>query len=127
MKNLILPLSIMVISTPAHAEGPQSAVETLAAAMADGDRAAVEAAFTEDAGYSYSLEGDLTRGTGFDTWVQSDITGPGSIFIIESATVEGNQVDALVRWGRGGTASTPARYVFVVEGGLIDAWRMTGR
>ena len=95
--------------------------------MAAGDAAVVEAAFTADAGYAYSLDGDLTRGDCFDAWVTSDITGPRSLFSIESATVTGDTVDALVLWGRAGNATTPARYVFTVIDGKIDSWRMTGQ
>lgn len=127
MRRLMLSLSLLALSAPAFAEGPQDAVDALIAAMAAGDAAGVEAAFTEDAGYAYSLDGDLTRGDGFDAWVTSDITGPGSQFSIESATVTGDTVDALVLWGRGGNATTPARYVFTVVDGKIDSWRMTGR
>lgn len=127
MKRFFLSISVLSLSSPAFAEGPQDAVDALIAAMAAGDAAVVEAAFTEDAGYAYSLDGDLTRGDGFDAWVASDITGPGSQFSIESATVTGDTVSALVLWGRGGNATTPARYVFTVVDGKIDSWRMTGR
>jgi hypothetical protein len=126
MPRFSLLLALLTLATPAFAEGPQDAVNALVTAMAADDAAAVEAAFTEDAGYAYSLEGDLTRGDGFDAWVASDITGLGSIFVIESATVTSDTVDALVLWGRG-TASSPARYVFTVVDGRVDSWRMTNR
>jgi hypothetical protein len=126
MPRFSLPLALLTLATPAFAEGPQDAVDALVTAMVAGDTAAVEAAFTEDAGYAYSLDGDLTRGDGFDAWVASDITGPGSIFVIESAAVTSDTVDALVLWGRG-TASSPARYVFTVVDGKVDTWRMTSR
>lgn len=127
MKRLFLSISFLCLSSPAFAEGPQDTVDALIAAMAAGDASVVATAFTEDAGYAYSLDGDLTRGDGFDAWVMSDITGPGSQFSIESATVTGDTVDALVLWGRGGNATTPARYVFTLVDGKIDSWRMTGR
>jgi hypothetical protein len=126
MKSLTYGLAFLTLSSPAFAEGPQDAVDALVAAMAAGDAAAVEAAFTPDAGYAYSLDGGLTRGDGFDAWITSDITGPGSVFVIESAAVEGDTVDALVLWGRG-SATSPARYVFTVLEGKVDSWRMTSR
>jgi hypothetical protein len=124
MKHLLLTLSVLIPGT-AFAD-PKPAVEALVTAMTAGDAAAVEAAFTPDAGYAYSLDGALTRGDGFDAWIASDITGPGSVFVIESDTVTGDTVDAMVLWGRG-DATTPARYVFTVVDGRIDSWRMTGR
>lgn len=127
MKRLFFSISFLALSLPAFAKGPQDAVDALIAAMAARDATVVETAFTEDAGYAYSLDGDLTRGDGFDAWVTSDITGPKSQFSIESATVTGATVDALVLWRRGGNATTPARYVFTVVDGKIDSWRMTGR
>jgi hypothetical protein len=126
MKRLTLSLTLLALSTPSRAAGPQDAVDALIAAMTAGNAAAVEAAFTPDAGYSYSLDGDLTRGDGFDAWITSDITGPGSIFVIESATVTDATVDALVLWGRG-EANGPARYIFTVVDGKVDSWRLTGR
>jgi hypothetical protein len=101
-------------------------VDALIAAMAAGDAAAVNAAFTPDAGYAYSLDGELNRGDAFDGWIASDITGPGSKFVIESATEANGTVDALVLWGRG-EPSTPARYVFTIVDGKIDSWRMANR
>lgn len=133
MKHLLLATSLaasLAVSAhvaPEFAESPQDAVDALVAAMAAGDAAAVMAAFTQDAGYAYSLDGALTRGDGFDAWVASDITGPRSQFAIESATVEGDRVDALVLWGRGGAMTSPARYVFTVVDGKVDSWRMAGR
>ncbi|MGL4239047.1 hypothetical protein [Tabrizicola sp.] len=127
MKRFTLSVAFLALTTPAFATGPQDAVDALIAAMASGDAATVEGSFTPDAGYAYSLDGNLTRGDGFDGWITSDITGPGSQFMIESATVTGDTVDALVMWGRGGSMTSPARYVFTVEGGKIDSWRMTNR
>jgi hypothetical protein len=119
--------ALIDLTTTASTVSPaRAAVEALIAAMAAGDAAAVNAAFTEDAGYAYLLDGDLNRGDAFDGWIASDITGPGSTFIIESATETEGTVDALVLWGRG-EPSTPARYVFTVVDGKIDGWRMTGR
>jgi hypothetical protein len=126
MKRFTLPLAFLAFTSPAFAD-PKEAVTALIEAMAAGDAATVEASFTPDAGYAYSLDGDLTRGDGFDAWITSDITGPGSQFMIESETVTGDTVDALVLWGRGGNMTTPARYVFTVEEGKIDSWRKTGR
>jgi SnoaL-like domain len=127
MTRFTLSLAFLAFTTPAFAEGPRDAVDALIAAMASGDAAAVEATFTPDAGYAYSVDGGLTRGDGFDAWVTSDITGPGAQFRIESATVTDSTVDALVMWGRGGNMTSPARYIFTVAGGKVDSWRMTGR
>ena len=127
MKRLSLALAALTLSTPTLADTPTDAVAKLMAAMGAGDAAAVEAAFTDDAGYAYSLEGDLTRGEGFDAWVASDITGPKAQFVIESATETDTTLDALVLWGRGGSMTSPARYVFAVKEGKIDSWRPTGR
>jgi hypothetical protein len=117
---------IDTMTTASTVSAGRAAVDVLVAAMAAGDGAAVTAAFTNDAGYAYSLDGNLTRGDGFDAWIASDITGPGSKFIIESATETQGTLDALVLWGRGEPA-TPARYVFTIVDGKIDSWRMTGR
>lgn len=127
MKRFFLSGSLLSLSSPAFADDPQEAVDALRAAMVAGDAAVVEAAFAEDAGYAYSLDGDLIRGDGFDAWITTDITGARSQFSMGSATVTGDTVDALVLWGRGGRAITPARYVFTVVDGKIDTWRMTGR
>ena len=127
MKRLCFSFACLALAHPAFAAGPQDSVDALAAAMAAADDAAITAAFTNDAGYAYSLDGNLSRGEGFDGWIASDITGPDSIFAIESATVTGDTVDALVLWGRGGNASTEARYVFTVVDGKVDSWRMTNR
>jgi hypothetical protein len=127
MNRFTLSFAVLAVTSPAFAEGPEAAIDALIAAMKSGDAAAVEAAFTPDAGYAYSVDGSLTRGDGFDAWVTSDITGPGSQFMIESATVTGDTVDALVMWGRGGTLSSPARYIFTVQDDKVDSWRMTGR
>ena len=127
MNCFTLSLAFLALTTPAFAEGPKDAVDALIAAMTSGDAAAVEGSFTPDAGYAYSLDGDLTRGDGFDAWITSDITGPGSQFKIESETVTSDTVDALVIWGRGGAVPSPARYVFTIVDGKIDSWRMTNR
>jgi hypothetical protein len=98
MKRLFALATLISLSSPAFAEGPRDAVDAQIAAMAAGDATVVEAAFTEDAGYAYSLDGDLTRGDGFHAWVTSDIAGPGSQFNIESATVTGDTWPAPRRW-----------------------------
>lgn len=125
--RLALAALAVAAASPSLADDPRAAVDALASAMAASDTTAILQAFTDDAGYAYSLEGELIRGDAFDAWVQSDITGPSAVFTIESATVAGNRVDALVLWGRAGIASTPARYVFDIVDGRIDAWRMSGR
>jgi hypothetical protein len=117
---------IDTMTTASTASTERAAVDALIAAMAAGDAAAVNAAFTADAGYAYSLNGELNRGDAFDGWIASDITGPGSKFVIESATEANGTIDALVLWGRG-EPSTPARYVFTVVDGKIDSWRMANR
>jgi limonene-1,2-epoxide hydrolase len=117
--------SLFLLASQALADA-RATVDAFAAAMAAKDKAAIEGAFTPDAGYAYAVEGDLSRGDKFDAWLQSDIVGPGSVFNIESASVNGETVDAMVVWGRG-SPSTQARYIFTVVDGKIDSWRMTGR
>ena len=117
----------MAVEASANEQDPLAVVQSLAAAMQAADDPTIVEAFTEDAGYAYSLEGALSRGERFDAWLTSDITGPDSIFEIEEATVNGDTVDTLVVWGRGGNAASEARYVFTVIDGRIDSWRMTGR
>ncbi len=128
MKHLALSLILAASAAlPAKADPARDAVDALVAALKAGNTEAVAAAFTEDAGYAYSVDGDLNRGDSFDSWLQSDITGPGSVFEIEAATVADGTVDAEVLWGRGGNATRPARYIFAVKDGKIDSWRVTGR
>jgi hypothetical protein len=126
MKVLKLALAALAASTAAALADARATVDQLAAAMAAKDAAAITALFTDDAGYAYALEGDLKRGDGFDTWLQSDIIGPGSVFNIENAEVKDGIVDAAVVWGRDAPAN-PARYVFTLIGGKIDSWRIANR
>jgi len=110
----------------ALAADPAATVRAFAQALQQGKSAEAVAMISPEAGYAYSLDGALTTGDRFKGWLQSDIVGPGSTFVIEAETVTGTTVDTLVMWGRG-TPSTPARYVFEVKDGLITSWRMTRR
>ena len=128
MKSTILATAIAFSASAGAAGSATDAVRNLVLALEAGDIAAIEAAFTEDAGYAYSIDGALNRGDRFDRWLESDITAPGSVFIIESVREEqGATVDVDVMWGRGGNSNSEARYIFTVDNGQIDSWRMTRR
>jgi limonene-1,2-epoxide hydrolase len=123
-----LAATALVLSTlQALASDPLATVRSLSDALQAGQSAEALALIdTDQGGYAYSLDGPLTTGENFRAWLQSDIVGPGSKFEVESQTVSGNTVDALVVWGRG-APTTPARYVFEVRDGKIVSWRMTNR
>jgi limonene-1,2-epoxide hydrolase len=126
-RSAIAGLLLVAGSTlSAFAADPAATVKAFSQALMDGKSAEALAMFSADAGYAYSLDGTLNTGEKFRAWLQSDIVGPGSKFIIEKETVTGETVDTEVLWGRG-TPATPARYVFEVKDGKIISWRMTNR
>lgn len=125
--SLFAAASLLFSSTLAFAADPAATVRAFSEALQAG-KSAEALAMVDQAkgGYAYSLDGALNTGDAFAAWLQSDIVGPGSKFIIEKETVTGETVDTEVLWGRG-TPSTPARYVFEVKDGKIVSWRMTNR
>lgn len=125
-RSLALAGTLMLATAQAFAADARATIDALSQALQAGKAAEAAAMFSENAGYAYSVDGALNDGARFDAWYQSDIAGPGSRFMIESATVDGGKVDAMVLWGRG-EMTTPARYIFEVVDGAIVSWRMTSR
>lgn len=74
MRHLRSSIAVSVLTTgfaveaAANQTDPLSVVQSLVEAMAAQDATTTEAAFTDDAGYAYSLDGTPSRGDGFDRW-----------------------------------------------------------
>jgi hypothetical protein len=127
LRSLILGAAFALLSgAAAFAADASATIKAFSQALIDGRTAEAAAMFSANAGYAYSLDGALNTGEGFEAWLQSDIIGPGSKFMIESETVNGATVDTLVLWGRS-EMNRPARYVFEVVDVKITSWRMTNR
>jgi hypothetical protein len=127
LRSLTAFAALALSTMQAVASDPLATVRSLSEALQAGQPSQALALIDiERGGFAYSLDGALTTGDRFRSWLQSDIVGPGSRFRIESQTVTGERVDTLVVWGRG-EMNRPARYVFDVRDGKVIAWRMTNR
>lgn len=128
MKRRFLTAALALVLSAGHAlaTDPLATVRALSEALRAGKSAEALALIDASGGYAYSLDGPLNTGERFSAWLQSDIVGPGSKFVLESQSVVGDRVDALVMWGRG-EMNRPARYVFEVRNGKVVSWRMTAR
>jgi hypothetical protein len=99
-------------------------VQNFITAINNNDRAAAAPLLAPSAGYAYNLTGALNTGTTFQGWLESDLFGPRAVIRVETATQNANVVRVQGMWGRNGNANSRADYYFMVENGLITAWRL---
>lgn len=100
-------------------------VQALLDRLNAGDRDGAAALFAEEGYGAYGADGAPFQGAALETWLQSDIVGPGAQFEIEEVTAVGGQTVATGRWGFDAAMSRRFRFAFEIGAdGLIQSWRM---